>query len=675
MATEKRKLPELLAPAGSPLALAAAIEGGADAVYMGGVAFNARINAKNFTPDELRAAISLAHSYGVKVYITANTLIFDKEREDLLRAAEDVYLMGADALIVADLGMAREIKKRIPIELHASTQLSGHSVSAAELLAQNGFSRMVCAREMSADDLAHFCAHSPIESEVFVHGALCVSTSGQCLFSSIVGGRSGNRGECAQPCRLPYSTGKGKQSYPLSLRDLSLAEHVTRLCDMGVSSFKIEGRMKAPEYVRDVTAVWRRLLDEGRNATAKEMAELASVFSRGGFTDGYFTKKTDRTMLGIRSESDKQRSAELVPFDKITKKLDISLSARLRLGEPASLCARLGERSVTVSGEIPQAAINAPLSREVVERNLSKLGNTPYRLASLSLELDGGIMMPISALNALRRAAVDALQEPCKRSEDELSRKPLDTPVGERRHLRTALFYDGAAVPEEAYSYFDRIYIPGEDFPRYGRAGMGIMLPEVIFDSQLSDVEAMIEKARELGAEDALVCNLGQVELAKRHGFSLHGDLRMNVTNRSTVAELERLGFEDVIASPELSLAQLRDLGGGSIAVVYGRLPLMLTEKCVGKELGGCEACESGRTALCDRRGVSFPVRKRYGHRSLVFNSVPVYMADREDELRRSRILGRHFIFTTESRAQAAAVIAAYKRGTPSADKNIRRVK
>ena len=240
---KSKKLPELLAPAGSPLALRAAIEGGADAIYLGGSAFNARMNAKNFTLDELKEGVELAHCYGVKVYIAANTLVFDREREDFLRAAEQVYLLGADALIVADIGMAHELKKRIPIDLHASTQMSGHSVDAAEALAKAGFCRMVCAREMSSEDIKDFCRRSPIEAEVFVHGALCVSTSGQCLFSSIVGGRSGNRGECAQPCRLPYGSSARTQSYPLSLKDLSLAQHVRELCNAGVASLKIEGQV------------------------------------------------------------------------------------------------------------------------------------------------------------------------------------------------------------------------------------------------------------------------------------------------------------------------------------------------------------------------------------------------------------------------------------------------
>ncbi len=662
---KKLILPELLAPAGSPIALRAAIEGGADAVYMGGVSFNARINAKNFTTDELKDGISLAHSYGTKVYIAANTLIYDREREDFLRAAEQAYLCGADALIVADLGMAKEIKKRIPIELHASTQISGHNVEAAKRLAGAGFSRMVCAREMSREDIRQFCDESPIEAEVFVHGALCVSCSGQCLFSSIVGGRSGNRGECAQPCRLPYSLGRGKTGYPLSLRDLSLAEYICELRDMGVASLKIEGRMKSPKYVRDVTRVWRTLLDEGRNATAKDISDLAKIFSRGGFTDGYYTKRIDSTMLGVRSDEDKKQSADLVPFDRITRKLPLAFSAKIALGEPSKLTARTESGlEVTVYGQCPEHAQTAPLTRETVERNLSKLGATPYILTSFELELDDGAMMPISALNALRRAAIDALAPSSVRSEADICKAEFEKPEKTRTAAKSAVFYNTRAIPDSAPEFFNIIFVPLEDYEKCPKRANGIMLPEVIFDSQSKKVRELLKKAKDNGAEHALVGNLGHAELVKEFGFSLHGDMRLNVCNTSTAAELERLGFEDVILSPELTLAQMRDIKGESATVVYGRLPLMITEKCVGKELGSCEKCKSGTQTLTDRKGISFPVLRRFEHRSAIFNSVPTYMADRAQELSRYGITRQHFIFTVESKKEVEDLIKAHKKGS-----------
>ena len=663
MGYEKKRIrPELLAPAGSPLALDAAIEGGADAIYVGGLAFNARINAKNFTLDELKSSIARAHSYGVKVYVAANTLILDREREEYLRAAEAAYLCGADALIVADVGIAREIKKRIPIELHGSTQLSGHNLAAAEHLAKNGFSRMVCAREMSRDDLATFCKDSPIESEVFVHGALCVCHSGQCLFSSLVGGRSGNRGECAQPCRLPYRSGSGKQEYPLSLKDLSLAEHITELCAMGVSSFKIEGRMKSPEYVRDVVRIWRRLLDEGRDASPADMRELAKIFSRGGFTDGYYKKRIGSDMLGVRSDSDKRESAAAEKFEKLERRLPIELYASIKSGREAELRAVSGERSATVKGAIPEAAINAPLTREAVEKNLSKLGATCYSLEKLEIELDEGLMMPISALNALRRAAVDALGGAEERSESDFTRGAFDSPKSkkDKRVSRTALFYEPSEIPKSAESFFDGIFVPLERYSECVGSGYGVMLPEVIFDSERAEVEKMLRFAAENGAERALVGNLGHAELARAAGLSLVGDFRLNCYNNSSAAELERAGFEEIILSPELTLAQMRDIGGRTRTIVYGRLPLMITEKCVGKELGGCGVCEKQRSSLVDRKGVEFPVRRRPEHRSVIFNSVPIYMGDRADELRSYGVCSQHFVFSIENSREIERVIELY---------------
>ncbi len=676
---KNKKSPELLSPAGSPEALRAAIEGGADAVYMGGISFNARINAKNFTAAELGEGIALAHAYGVKIYIAANTLIYDREREDYLRAAEAAYLLGADALIVADIGMARELKARIPIELHASTQLSGHNTEAAKMLAAAGFSRMVCAREMSREDIASFCKSSPIEAEVFVHGALCMSTSGQCLFSSIVGGRSGNRGECAQPCRLPYTV-RGKQSYPLSPCDLSLAEHITELADMGVASFKIEGRMKSPEYVRDVTRIWRRLIDQGCNASPEDMKELAKIFSRGGFTDGYYTKKIDKSMLGVRSESDKLQSAQAAAdkFCKIERRLPLKLNAHIRTNSPATLTASCGELSVTVEGAIPEAAINSPLTPQTVEEKLSKLGGTPYELEKIEIELDDRLMMPVSALNALRRSAIEALlaKSAPERKQTHITRQPLSAPHYNRHSQKSAVFYNAEEIPREAKDFFDLLFVPLEDFARANGRANGVMLPETIFDSEQAQVKQMLSAAWELGARHALVGNIGHIELVRSTTpeMTIHGDFRLNITNSSSAAVYEKLGIADLVLSPELSLPQLRDVGGKSAVIVYGRLPLMLTEKCVGKELGSCEDCRRGKLTLTDRRGISFPVLYRYGHRSAIFNSVPVYMADREAELTRNGIKMRHFIFSTESAKEAANIIKAYLAHTP-APLSVRRIK
>ena len=666
--------PELLCPAGSPAAFDAAIEAGADAIYLGLPSFNARINANNFTPADIGAAFARAHAYGVKVYVTLNTLIFDRERDEFLRTAESAYLAGADGFIVADLGAARLLRAYMPdVELHASTQMSGHNVAAAEELSRLGFTRMVCAREMSERDLESFVKNSPIEAEVFVHGALCVCHSGQCLFSSLVGGRSGNRGECAQPCRLPYAKGKGKSAYPLSLKDLSLAAHVDKLCDMGIASFKIEGRMKSPEYVRDVTRIWRRLIDEHRGADAKEMALLSEIFSRGGLTDGYFRGNVGSSMLGVRSEVDKQKSRELDSFKGLTRKVPIDIKVTIKAGEASSMTVL--PHGVTVYGDVPEAAKTAPIDEECVKRNISKLGGTPYEARNIEVELDEGLMMPISAINRLRRQAIEALS-PSGRSRDTLNEKvKLDACVRNAQKKRSAVFYDTKAIPDSAKDFFDVIYTP---LHLYDSKTAGVLMPAVIFDSEREEVSAMLRRAYENGARHVLVGNVGHFDIVRsavgEGKMTVHADYRMNIANCASAKAAEELGALDMIVSPELTLPQIRDIGGDRLAVVDGKLPLMTVEKCVMREISDCRSCESGKWGyLVDRRGMRFAVCREWKHRNIIFNSVPVYMADRREVLAKHKIVGEHFIFTDETASEADAVIRAYKAGTAPA-MQIRRI-
>lgn len=659
-------LPELLAPAGSPRALEAAIEGGADAVYFGGVRHSARALAQNFTPDDIAAAVRLAHLYDVRMYQALNTLATDRELPAMLEDARVAYEAGVDALIVADLGVAAAIHARFPdLPLHASTQASGHCVASAEQLARLGFCRMVCAREMSYDDLRRFTECSPIEAEVFVHGALCVCHSGQCLFSSLVGGRSGNRGECAQPCRLPYRVG-GRERYPLSLKDLSLAEHIPELIDCGIASLKLEGRMKSPEYVLAVTRVFRRLLDEHRAATPEELQYLASIFSRDGFTDGYFTGHIGSDMLGVRREQDKTASRGLESFEGLRRRLPLDVRAELLRGRPMLMTVSCRGRSVTVTGEAPEEAIKSPSERAAVLRNLTKFGGTQFCPAQVELTLDDGLAVPVSKINALRRAAIEAMAAELggvrRVRADEIDLPaavtPAAAPRGVRRPQLTARFSRADQITPAAREFFDVIYLPLRD---YAPVADGVVLPPVIFDSEREAVERQLARAAASGAREALVGNIGHIEAARAAGLTVHGDFRLNATSSRSVAVLEALGVEDVIASPELTLPQLRDLGGSTAVIVYGRIPLMVLEKCVGRELGSCDDCRRGRIALTDRRGVVFPVLREYDHRSVIYNSLPTCMSDREDELARAGIVDRHFIFSIETPREVDEVIRAHR--------------
>lgn len=672
MSDPNKRLPELLCPAGSPEALDAAIEGGADAVYLGAAAFNARMYAKNFGGDDLRSAVLRAHSFGVKVYLTLNTLVTDRELPQFLQVAKEAYEAGVDALIVADLGGAIAIHRAYPqIELHASTQMSGHNSDMGRLLGEAGLSRMVIARETPLADLKQTVKSSPVEIEAFIHGALCVSHSGQCLFSSLVGGRSGNRGECAQPCRLPYACG-GKQGYPLSLKDLSLAAHVPALIESGVASLKIEGRMKSPEYVRDTARIWRRLLDERRAATPAEMQALANAFSRGGFTDGYFTKQIDRRMLGVRSEEDKSRSRTAEPFAGLTKKIPLEIEVEIKSEQPIRMSLSDGVRRVSACGEIPMPALNAPLNWETVERSLSKLGGTVYTVGSFALKLDEGLMLPISKLNELRRAALSALSEAVNpvRTLPALP-FPHREPKERRQARLTARFSDAAQIPPEAREFFDLLYLP---LHKHVEGIGGVVVPPVVFEGDLERLEAMLKKAKLGGATHALVGNLGHLRSVQRAGLIPVGDFRLNVTNNESVATLESLGIQESLLSPELTLPQIRDLGGNTGVIVYGRIPLMTLEKCVGKEIADCNACKSARIALKDRRGVTFPVLREWEHRSVVYNSLVTSMSDRDELLKQNRIQNRHFLFSTETAREVLEILSAHKTGKPLSG-TVRRLK
>ena len=665
------KLPELLSPAGSFEALKAAIEGGADAIYMGGASFNARINAENFEKESLREAIKLAHAYGVKLYQTVNIMVLDRERDEFLRAAEDSARAGIDAFIVSDMGAARLLHGYLPdVALHASTQMSIHNASGARLLEDYGFTRVVPARELSREDIAHLVKNTSLEIEMFIHGALCVSHSGQCLFSSLVGGRSGNRGLCAQPCRLPYACEGEKvgNKYPLSLKDLSLAEHIEDIIESGVASLKIEGRMKSPEYVRGVTAIWRELLDEGRNATREDVQRLASLFSRGGFTDSYYKKTIGRGMLGVRSDEDKQASREIEKFNKITRKVPIDMSVKICEGEAAELSLSLGKDSVTVRGAVAEKAINAPISRENVEKALSKLGDTPFSIGNLDIELGTGVMMPISALNALRREGAEKLLDEITKVEDIKTGKLSDEKCqGVSKKRNVGRFYSAEQITDKAREFFDLVLLPLDKYVDSSVAD-GFWMPEVVFDSEWAGVEKMLAKAAENSPKYVVVSNLGQLEAVRKYlpEAKLIADFRFNIGNCDSALFFEKLGFESYVASAELTIPQLRDLDGAKSAIVYGRVPLMLLEKCVIKELygykRGCMTCDKGGAKMTDRRGFVFPIIRTGDHRNIVFNSMPTYMADRQDQLLGAGITDRHFIFTVESGDEVDAVIDAYKK-------------
>ena len=655
----KSDLPELLSPAGSYEALVAAVGAGADAVYFGGKRLNARAFARNFDDGEIARAVVYCHLHGAKAYVTLNTLLSERELETAVRRAGELRELGVDALIVADLGLIARINELYPdLPVHASTQASAHSTEGCDLLAGLGAKRVVLARELPQSEIESVTKNALPETEIFLHGALCVCHSGQCLFSSLIGGRSGNRGACAQPCRLPYD---GRER--LSLRDLCLAPHVPDLIASGVASLKIEGRMKSPGYVYGVTSVYRRLLDEGRAATPDEIAELERIFSRGGFTDGYFTGKLGRSMLGVRSAADKANSREAndAAIPPIPVKAD--LSCTVRPGEPARLTLAAAGRSVTVSGDVPEAAKSAPLETDALAERLAKLGGTFFTCDKneIKVDLSPGLNLSPGAVNRLRRDAVAAWEAGERRAPIAYTESKTDRPFPGSPLLsvfcRTAEQLDAVAslLPPGTETFLPLWEEIGATLPS------GVSFPAVIFDGEREEVVKGANAARERGIKLALVHNVGQIGLARSLGFSPVGSQRLNIANRRAAAALFSAGLSDAILSPELPIPAAAEVGGRYFA--YGRIPLMLTERCFTRENFGCENCNAA--LFTDRTGAKFPLIREYPHRNQILNSVPTYLGDKRTEPTAAGLSRPYLFFSIESPDLARSVLADFLAGRP----------
>ena len=671
--TNENRLPELLAPAGSPEALDAAIEGGADAVYFGGSLFSCRMRAKNFSGDELETALRTCREANVRSYVTVNARLPEDELAEALRFAEWLRERGADALIVSDAGLAALIARYLPdLPLHASTQLSGANARDAAALQKLGFCRMVCPRELSGEDIQHLVRSSPIPIEMFIHGAHCVSFSGQCMMSFAMGGRSGNRGACAQPCRLPYTVEghPGASPYPLSLRDMCLGTHVPEIIASGVCSLKIEGRQKSADYVYGTTRVWRRLLDERRAATPDEMRELSSLFSRQGFTDGYYTGRY-RSMGGIRTEE--QKAADAPPFPGRTRTLPLTGTFFAAPGEPIALSLTDGIRTGHATGAVPAAAQNQPLSADTVRESVGKLGGTPFSLRSLDVRLADGLFLTKAQLNALRRDAVADLTA-LKPAREALPPVPDYHPT---RHpsaglwtRRVGVFQSPSQMTDKARDFFDEIRLPLAVCTRDATP----VLPPVMLDRDEDRIRSQLEALR---PRRAVVHNFGELSLVRELGIEPVASFRFTVMNQELLDVIVSAGAAVVGVSPELPAGAVRALTGPKSAIVYGRLPLMLTMRCAlsgggddckyGGTGGSCGSSPDGKScrgALRDRTGAIFPVLSS-GCRSEVFNSVPIYMGDRPAELSRLGLAEAVFLFTTETAEEAAAVLDGYRTAAP----------
>ena len=662
---------ELLAPAGSMESVTAAVQNGADAVYLGYGDFNARRNAKNFTHEEAAAAVSYCHLRGAKVFLTLNTLLTDRELPGAARVAEEINEMGVDAVIVQDLGVARMLRQVAPdLHLHGSTQMTVHSLDGVKQCADLGMTRAVLSRELSRDQIEYICANAPIEIETFVHGALCMCYSGQCYLSSLIGGRSGNRGLCAQPCRMKYGWGSRADEYPLSLKDMSLASHLGELEQMGVACLKIEGRMKRPEYVAIVTGVYARALREKREPTAEEMAQLEAAFSRQGFTQGYFLDRKGPEMFGTRQEE--QAPVELYAQARSTyesgenRKEPVHLYAMIRAGEPAQVAAEDAQgRMARVEGPVPEAAVNVPLTREKVAGQLSRTGGTPFTCEKLTVRVEEGLSLPLSALNALRRQVLDQLGQaraalperrrgeyhPGVRYENPREAPALTVSVRSGEQVTRELL---ALGPARLYRPCDEGAACPEVVRRCLDAGVEpvALLPRVCWDRELPQLLRELETLKGLGVREAMAGTLDGVRRA----------VELGVYNSQTLKELKKLGLRSATASFELKLAQIRDLSKAIPleAVVYGRLPLMLTENCIVHNHTGQHSCGGGQR-LVDRKGESFPVVKAWGCRNEILNGKTLFLADKAGDYQRLGLESVRLMFTTETPEECVRVLERYQ--------------
>ncbi len=671
---------ELLAPAGSAAALRAAVQSGADAVYLGGDMFGARHSADNFTIDEMKSWTDYCHLYGVDVHVTVNTLIKEKELDEFADYIYRLGSVGVDAMIVQDLGAAEIIKEILPdMALHASTQMTVTSIEGVKYLEDRGFSRVVLARELSKREIEYICRRAKAEIEVFVHGAICMCYSGQCLMSSILGGRSGNRGRCAQPCRLPYTlTEHGKNvgsGYILSPKDMALINHLDELKRIGVSSLKIEGRLKRAEYVSAVVGLYRKYLDCGGTASRQDMTELTDAFSRSGFTDGYFTGNLGKDMMSLISpgnssankftDAAKKRAAENANL----RKIPITVSGTLKRGEPLQVIFTDTDGfTVKQTGTVnAEDAVKTALTADRLKEQLLKLGETPFECTDADVYVQDGVTVPIKEINAVRRAASEKLIQARIKSRQRDSK--IYAPHPRTRDTKTTVKPDEillcAEVSDEEQlcaaikHKLSRIYVPADV--------LGTLKDKTLPDRARKENIEIITKAAEILCDEDITTDGVLVSSAaasyKYADKKLYGDFRLNVLNSVTANIFDR--FETVTLSPELNIGEIRDTLSaarvGAELIAYGRLPLMLTRNCPVKAMG---KCQKGKRiySLRDRKNEVFPIMCATGCRAKILNSKPIYMADKLTDLKKLKINSLRLIFTVENFSQCDKIIDVYRR-------------
>ena len=671
---------ELLSPAGSPEAVIAAVQNGADAIYMGLGNFNARRGAKNFTDEEFERSMRYCRIRGCKVYVTLNTLVNDREIAQAVESARLASQLGADGIIIQDLGLAYAIRQALPdIPLHASTQMSIHNLAGVEAAAEMGMTRAVLARELSLEQIKFITQHASIETEVFVHGALCFCQSGQCYMSALIGRRSGNRGMCAQPCRMQYSLGGRMDDYPMSLKDNCLVDRLRELEDAGVACIKIEGRMKRPEYTAIVTKIYSKALKEHRQPSDEEMETLEKAFSRQGFTQGYFNGDK-KDMFGRREEPDKDTEKLFTLARKgysegELRRVPVHFYTVAEKGMPVKAIAfdDDGNRAAAMGG-VPEKARGQGLTATYITEQMFKTGGTPYNCVENRAQADPGLYLPASEINDLRRRLVSELSEhrakPPIRRVGKLPEKPKGKlPTGDPAMIFQVLTEEQLS-PELAALKPQYLYVPLtlmtekldllRPFAEQGTIPVAV-LPRVIADNEAAAVYDMLSRMFDQGVNEALVGNLGHAMLAKKAGMKLRGDFGLNSFNALSMEVIRQAGFISATASFELRLSQIRDMIKplDTELIIYGRIPLMVSDQCIIRHSAGrCNCQTPGQMA--DRMGSVFPVVKEFGCRNVIYNAHKLYLADKAEDVYAAGAWGLRMMFTTEGMRECVEVAKGY---------------
>ena len=662
------KKAEILAPAGGEAQLTAAVRSGADAVYLGQKAFNARMGADNF--DDLAAVVSFCHARGVRVYVTFNTLWKQSETGDAVRALRKVADSGADAILAADMGTVFLARKCCPgLPLHASTQMTVTSAAGVRLMRDMGFSRCVLAREMSREEIREAARVEGIETEVFVHGALCMSLSGQCFLSSVLGGRSGNRGRCAQPCRLDFTS--GGREYVLSLKDLSLVDKIAELEAMGVDSLKIEGRLKRPEYVSAAVTACRM----ARDGEKPDMDTLQKVFSRSGFTQGYYTAQRNASMFGIRVKEDEEKSREVLGairdnYRREYPRLPLDAVFAAYPGEKARLTFACGDQTVSVQGPVPERAENRELDEENVRAVLEKLGGTAFYLRSSALRAAPSLWLSASDIGAMRREAAGMMSEALGRVAPHPF-TPCAIPCGGKKAspvLRRVFLASREQLTDETAAFADLVYLPlsqiSPDIIDRWPGKIHGRIDRVLFGAEEENERKVLREKCLLELKGVSVSSPAGISLAKDEGLEMYGECTLGIMNGCALQQYASLGLTGCDLTFECALDEMKQIPPliSLGCAVYAHLPLMTFRSCPLRGKEGCGKCTGGGEVL-DRYGLSFPVSCHQRRYSVMLNPQPLYMGDKAGLIPEG--ISHSFYFTLESAEECASVLRRFRSGRP----------